>query len=239
MTRVLVALGANLGNREDTLDQCLAALARLPQTQLLARSGWYSTTPVGGPSGQSGFLNGAVLLGTTLTAQTLANESKRIETQLGRQRHVRWDARKIDIDLLLFGEQVIKTPELEIPHPRMVCRRFVIDPACEIAGEMIHPLSGWTLFALRSHWQSSPRTVSVSSPDAELAAWLSRELSQHARDQSIAQTIELVAVEAGPAMRIQLGAAKPSTGPVVHIASTDRTIILQEALAAIAAAWPE
>lgn len=238
MTRVLLALGANLGDRENTLDQCLAELAGLPQTQLLARSGWYSTTPVGGPAGQSGFLNGAVLLSTALAAQTLANELRRIETHLGRERHVRWDARRIDIDLLLYEEKILETPDLEIPHPRMVCRRFVLDPACEIAGEMIHPLSGWTLAALRSHWQNLPRTVSVCSKDSELAAWLARELSQQARDQSISPTIELVSSDQQPAMRILVGEQAYARGPFVRITATDSAVILHEALAAIAAAWP-
>jgi hypothetical protein len=121
----------------------------------------------------------------------------------------------------------------------MACRRFVLDPACEIAPEMIHPASGWTLAALRRHWQSSPRTVSVQSQNHELTAWLSQQLSHHAHNQDKGPTIELVDSNLQPAMRIIVGEQKVATGPVVHIAATDRVVILQEALAAISAAWPE
>jgi 2-amino-4-hydroxy-6-hydroxymethyldihydropteridine diphosphokinase len=239
MSRVLLALGANLGNRRTNLDLSLSALTGLPSTRLLARSGWYETAPVGGSAHQPSFLNGAVLLETTLPPQDLASELRHLETQLGRQRHERWDARTIDLDLLLYAAETITTTELQIPHPRMAFRRFVLDPACEIAGAMIHPTSGWTLAALRRHWQSSPRTVSVQSNNHELTAWLSQQLSPQTHNQSNGQTLELVDRNLQPAMKIFVGEQLVASGPVVHIAATDRDVILHEALAAIAAAWPD
>jgi hypothetical protein len=173
----------------------------------------------------------------------LAQQLRLIETQLGRQRHFRWDARNIDLDLLLYGNLSIETPDLQIPHPRMAFRRFVLVPACEIAAEMIHPTSGWTLAALRRHWQTLPRSVSVESSDRQLAAWLTTELQKHltalARDQPNSPMIELLETNRSSTMSIRLDKHSPPHGPAVCIDSTDRQIILQEALAAIAAAWTE
>jgi hypothetical protein len=125
----------------------------------------------------------------------------------------------------------------------MTFRRFVLDPACEIAGEMIHPPSGWTLVALDRHWQTEPHTISVQSTDGEQAAWLTAELQQNlkasASDQPKARTVQLVQPDDGPTMMIQLGGKATNRGPIVHIVSTDRAVILQEALAAITAAWPD
>lgn len=239
MTRVLLALGANLGERDVTLEQSLAALTRLHAARIVLRSEWLETKPVGGPSGQPGFLNGAVLLDTSLAPNDLVHQLRKIESQLGRRRFTRWDARAIDLDILLYGFRTLSTPELQIPHPRMAFRRFVLDPACQIAGQMIHPPSGWTLAALCQHWQSPPRTVKVKSIDQALADWLTAELTgRFAGAEPIAETIEFV--ESGDArMVIQLGENSDDRGPVVHIASVDPQVILQEALAAIAAAWPE
>jgi 2-amino-4-hydroxy-6-hydroxymethyldihydropteridine diphosphokinase len=243
MTRVLLAVGANLGDREATLAETLAALSRLPHAQLLSRSAWHETAPVGGPVGQPGFLNGAVLLSTSLSPHGLASELRQIETELGRERHTRWDARKIDIDLLLFGEQTSQSTDLEIPHPRMAFRRFVLDPACEIAGEMVHPPIGWALAALQRHWHVSPRSVTVQSTNSQLAAWLknelTRELAAGARDPHATEEIRLVPADHESAMVIVLDDTKATSGPVVRITATDPAVILQEALAAIHAAWPD
>jgi 2-amino-4-hydroxy-6-hydroxymethyldihydropteridine diphosphokinase len=240
---VLFAFGATLGERDTTLDVSLAALARLPKTTLIARSTWHETEPVGGPPGQPRFLNGAILLDTAIAPQSLATELRRAETQLGRRRHIRWDARNIDLDLLLYGGQSVATPDLQIPHPRMAHRRFVLDPACEIAGEMIHPPSGWTLAALRRHWHANPRTISIQSADTALASWLASQVREHleaaAHDQSRAHTVQLVRCDERPTMTIQLGGSTTNRRPVVHITATDRRVVLQESLAAITAAWPE
>lgn len=243
MPRVLLAVGANLGERRVTLDRSLSALTCLPNAHLLARSDWHETSPVGGPAHQPEFLNGAILLDTSIPPHDLAQELKQIELQLGRERHARWDARTIDLDMLLYGDQTITTVDLQIPHPRMAFRRFVLDPACEIAGETVHPLSGWTLAALRRHWQTRPHTVFVQSANRELREWLAQELVKQframAHDQPNSQTIELLESDTSPTMRIELGGNTTSNGPVVHIDSTERQTILQEALAAVTAAWPE
>lgn len=243
MTRCLLALGANLGDRAATLRQTLELIAQLPATQLLARSTWHETAPVGGPAGQASFLNGAVLLDTTLEAPKLARDLQKIETLLGRNRQIRWDARTIDIDILLFGEKRVDMADLQIPHPRMAFRQFVLAPAAEIAGDMRHPPVGWTIAALSSHWRTAPRQVALVGQNQELLKWLSDELSRKllapARYLADPKAIKLVSCDEQPALVIALDESDRITGPVARITSGDRAEILQEIMAAVQAAWPD
>jgi len=181
MTRCLLGLGSNLGDRRSMMHQATGKVLRLSGCQLLAQSRWYETVPIGGPAGQGGFLNGALLLDCAIPAEDLARALQTIESQLGRNRAVRWDARAIDIDLLLFGGEVIESPGLSVPHPRMSFRRFVLEPAAEIAGYMIDPISGWTLSRLLSYLENAPRYVAVAAEDAVIADWLASELCQELR----------------------------------------------------------
>lgn len=244
MTRSLLAVGANLGDRATTLGKTLELVAALPQTQLLARSMWHETVPVGGPEGQASFFNGAILIDTVLSPDELAVALQGIERQLGRERLVRWDARTIDIDLMLFGDQIIDTTDLQIPHPRMSFRQFMLAPAAEIAGEMVHPISGWTIAALLHHLRSAPRTMAVIADDANLKKWLESELNREfSTDPNLAATVKLVSCDAhgghDAALKIIVGAALCSAGPALRIAATDRTTIRQETIAAVRAAWPD
>ena len=178
MARCLLALGSNLGDRHEALSRATSEVAELPNSRLLARSQWHATEPIGGPGGQGAFLNGSLLLDTQLGPAELSNAVHEIERQLGRQRVVRWDARVIDIDILLYDLQELETDELTIPHPRMSFRRFVLQPACEIAGSMIHPSSGWTLAQLLRHLVRSPRYVAVTAAEPASACQLAAELCQ-------------------------------------------------------------
>ena len=95
--------------------------------------------PIGGPAGQEPFLNAAALLETSLPPAELLARLQRIELHLGRTRETRWAARTLDLDLLLYDNLVLNTPYLTLPHPRMAFRRFVLEPAAEVAPEMAHP----------------------------------------------------------------------------------------------------
>ncbi len=161
MPSSLVALGANLGDRERTLNAAIERLAALGSTQALKRSRWHETAPVGGPAGQGSFLNAAVRLETTASAEQLHQALHTIEMELGRQRLQRWEARAIDLDLLLYADQVIETPQLVVPHPRMAFRRFVLEAAVEVASDMVHPTIGWTVGRLLDHLNSSVAYVSL------------------------------------------------------------------------------
>ncbi len=147
MTVCLLGLGANLGDPQLQLDDAVRRLAGHPGIAVRAVSRWRVTTPIGGPPGQPDFLNGAVLLDTRLTVFELLRQIQGIEQALGRRRGQRWDARPIDIDILLFGQTICRRRDLQVPHPWMPVRRFVLEPAAEIAAALRHPVLGWTVAA--------------------------------------------------------------------------------------------
>lgn len=162
MPRCLIALGANLGDRKATLSEALKRLDATEGVSVVSRSAWLETPPIGGPGGQPPFLNGAAVLETTLDPQSLARRLQQIETELGRRRLVRWDARAIDLDMLLYEDVAIETPQLVVPHPRMAVRRFVLEPAKEIAGDWIHPTIGWTIEQLWRHLTSATPYLAIT-----------------------------------------------------------------------------
>lgn len=165
MAECLIALGSNLGDRSATLAAAADKLRDWPQIELLAISRWHPTAPIGGPAGQGEFLNGALRLATTLSPRALMNVLQQLQLELGRQEHQRWDARTIDLDLLLYDDLVLRDEQLEIPHPRMPFRRFVLAPAVEIAADMVHPTTGWTLDRLVRHLDQTPPYVAVTGSD--------------------------------------------------------------------------
>ena len=103
---------------------------------------------VGGPANSPNFLNGAAEVRTTLTPRELLNRLLEIERELGRVREVKWGPRLIDLDLLLYGEQIISSSELKVPHPLMAERRFVLEPLARLAPNARHPSLGTTVAEL-------------------------------------------------------------------------------------------
>lgn len=160
-TSCLIALGSNLGDRGSTLNRAVGLIAAHPEIEVEVVSRWHETQPVGGPEGQPAFLNGAARLASALSPRDLWSELQRIEQTLGRQRAVRWDARTLDLDLLLYGRLCVRSPELTIPHPRMSYRRFVLEPAAEVAAAMRHPEIGWTIHQLLEHLNRAPPYVAI------------------------------------------------------------------------------
>ncbi len=140
MVTCLIALGSNLGDRCAVLTEAIRQLAAHPDIHLLTRSAWFHTQPVGGPTGQGAFVNAAVRVETSLAPEALWEVLHGIEQQLGRERRERWAARRVDLDLLLYGERVLRTPQLTIPHPRMHERLFVLEPLAELAPHAMHPV---------------------------------------------------------------------------------------------------
>jgi 2-amino-4-hydroxy-6-hydroxymethyldihydropteridine diphosphokinase len=151
MAKCLIALGSNLGDRAAMLAAALADLDALPGTRLVSHSGHYAFHSLGGPPGQPHFLNAAALVETNLAPLALFEQLVQIETSHGRRRTERWAARTLDIDLLLYEDQVVETPSLVVPHPRMSFRHFVLRPALEVARDMIHPIIGASIGQLA--WQ--------------------------------------------------------------------------------------
>lgn len=149
------------------LDRAAERLDDLPHTRLVARSRWHETLAVGGPAGQPRFLNGAALLETALDPHRLLAQLLLIEEQFGRQRGTRWAQRPLDLDLLLYDRVSLETPQLTVPHPRMAWRRFVLEPAAEIAAEMVHPVTGWTIGRLLENLNAREKYVAVTGLAAQ------------------------------------------------------------------------
>ncbi len=140
MKHCAIALGSNLGDSLQTLETAVGTLATTPEIIVEAQSHWYRTAAVGPP--QPDYLNGCVIIQTMLTPHALLETLLTIEKQFGRVRRERWGPRTLDLDLLLFDDLVLEIPSLQIPHPRMTERAFVLVPLAEIAPNWIEPVSG-------------------------------------------------------------------------------------------------
>ena len=136
MTRALLGLGSNLGERERYLREAVGSLAGVT-----AVSSMYETEPVGGPGGQGPYLNLVVEIDTDLTPRQLLGVCHRLEAAAGRVREERWGPRTLDVDILWMEGVTMQEPDLEIPHPRMRQRNFVMVPLAEIAPDVAG--DGW------------------------------------------------------------------------------------------------
>lgn len=142
-----IALGSNLGNSQETLTAAMQVLATTPGIAVQAISSWYRTKPMGRIP-QPDYLNGCALLQVKLPPQQLLKTLLATEAKFGRVRGERWGARSIDFDLLLYEDLILDTPQLQLPHPRMNERAFVLLPLAEIAPNWIEPISGKTISQL-------------------------------------------------------------------------------------------
>lgn len=145
-TLCAIALGSNLGDSLNILESALQHLAQTPGISLLKVSRWYQTSPLG--PAQPNYLNGCALLEVRLSPQEMLVTLWAIETQFGRVRQQRWGPRTLDLDLLLYGDLVLETADLIIPHPRMAERAFVLVPLADIAPDLSDPRSGLTISSL-------------------------------------------------------------------------------------------
>ncbi|WP_313046922.1 2-amino-4-hydroxy-6-hydroxymethyldihydropteridine diphosphokinase [Atlantibacter hermannii] len=139
MTRVYIAIGSNLASPLEQVNAALAALAEIPDSQIVAVSPFYRTPPLG-PQDQPDYLNAAVALDTDLAPETLLDHTQRIELQQGRERKAhRWGPRTLDLDIMLFGDRQIATPRLTVPHYDMKNRAFMLLPLVHIAPDVCFP----------------------------------------------------------------------------------------------------
>lgn len=154
-TRVAIALGSNLGDRAAALD---AAAARLGEfLDRLTISSYRQTAPVDVPSPQPAYLNAACVGLTMLDPRTLLDRLLAIEQGLGRERPYPRAPRTLDVDLILYGDRIVDEPGLTIPHQRFRERAFVLDPLAEIAPDLVDPVTGETVAALRERVHAGQR----------------------------------------------------------------------------------
>jgi len=157
MENVFLGIGSNVGDRLGFLEKAVRQLRTIPGTKVVKVSSVYETEPVG-VKDQSYFLNAAVAAQTSISAEEFYAHIKLIEKELGRVQSVRWGPREIDIDILLFGDHVIDTSSLVVPHSEMLNRKFVLQPLAEIAPTTAHPLAHRTIEVLLTEC-SDPNVV--------------------------------------------------------------------------------
>ncbi len=157
MATAYIGLGANVGEREATIRAAVDRLRAHPHITVVAESPLIETEPVGGPAGQPPFLNGAAALETDLDPDALLEVLKGIERGLGRRPRGRWGPREIDLDLLLYGDRVVETERLTVPHERLAERRFVLEPLAAIAPDARDPVTGRTVRAMLERLREGER----------------------------------------------------------------------------------
>ncbi len=187
--QLLLSLGSNLGNREENLQQAVALLQERIGS-LVACSSLRETLPVGFCSCHS-FLNAAAVFETTLPAERLLAITQEVERELGRTHKSvdgKYADRVIDIDLLMLGTEVVETPHLTLPHPRMQERRFVLEPLAEIAPQFLHPVSGKSVAEMLDEL-NQPRISQVREASDEVLEAINALLPQ------LSQTAEALTYE--------------------------------------------
>ena len=159
--RVFLGLGSNLGGRQDFLNRAAAEIARIPGGRLIWCSSVYESDPYGTVA-QGKFLNAVAEIETPLDPAQLLGEVKRIENVVGRTPSERWGPREIDIDILIYDGLVHSGEGLEVPHPDMERRKFVLVPLREIAPDLIHPVSGMTVSEMADACRDGSRVVKTT-----------------------------------------------------------------------------
>lgn len=231
MALALLSLGSNLGDRAQTLDGACRALSALAGFREVRRSPWYETTAVGGPLGQEPFLNGAALWETSLTPIALLEHLHAVEEMHGRRREVPWGPRTLDLDLLLFDDAVLRTAELTVPHPRLSFRKFVMQGAAQVAGDMRHPVLRRTLGELWNQLQTAPRYAAFVGMTPGFRMQFVAEAAEASRARLIDPTPREV-----PAFETLLAADSPPPAQLVEFAEARRAAV-ESSLAEAGEEW--
>ncbi len=168
---VLLSLGSNLGDRFETFLHALASLEQCRDVSIANVSSVYGCKALGYTQ-QPDFLNCCVLVQTAMELVELHSVLRAIETDVGRQHRQRWHERELDIDIIVSEFECVRLPHLVVPHPHMHERRFVLQPAAEIAAEMQHPLEGKSMIELLDECKDNSRLQLY--PQSLRLEWLDR-----------------------------------------------------------------
>jgi 2-amino-4-hydroxy-6-hydroxymethyldihydropteridine diphosphokinase len=147
MKNAYIGIGSNMGDPPNNCLEAIKKIGELAGCEIVSLSSLFLTEPVG-VSDQEWYVNGVVSIKTGMSACELLNELLRIETEMGRVRVAKWGPRLIDLDLLLYGQDVIDDATIIVPHPLMHMRKFIMAPIAEIAPELMHPVIGKTMLEL-------------------------------------------------------------------------------------------
>ena len=147
MISAYIGIGSNLGEKQENCLEAVERMGKMLDCRITGRSDWYLTKPVG-VEDQDWFVNGVASLTTEISPQVLLRRVMDIEADMGRVRRERWGPRIIDLDILLFGQEIIHEKNLKVPHPLMHLRRFVLEPLAELVPDLIHPSLGLSMMEL-------------------------------------------------------------------------------------------
>jgi 2-amino-4-hydroxy-6-hydroxymethyldihydropteridine diphosphokinase len=206
-THCLISFGSNLGDRDTVVARAAQLIDRSgivapaencptsPPGGGLRTSRLFETPPIGGPGGQSPFLNAVAAFATHCSAAEVLDVLQQTEHELGRKRENRWGARSIDLDVVLHGRLCGEAPAgrrgliggrgpvgasnaLVVPHPRYTARKFVVLPACDVAADFCDPRFGWTLADLAAHLDAAPPSMALTGGDERLRQTICNRLHQ-------------------------------------------------------------
>ena len=199
-----IALGGNLRPVSETFHNALERLDNDPRVTVQRISRFYRTAPVGDDAGGE-FLNAAVEIETDLEPIPLLDLLQSIETEFGRVRAFHWRPRTLDLDLILYGEEIIDLPRLRVPHPACWYRRFVLVPMAEIAAETLHPAKKLTFDELRSRLEVRPLPVALAGSNEQRRKSLIELLSKEFPEVAMSHWKPSTSTEVLPALVIWLG----------------------------------
>ncbi|MEM8669904.1 MAG: 2-amino-4-hydroxy-6-hydroxymethyldihydropteridine diphosphokinase [Planctomycetota bacterium] len=182
----LISFGSNLGDRHALIADAAKRISVSPWVHGLQTSRLFQTPPIGGPQGQQPFLNAVAAFNTSASARQILELLQATEQELGRQRRERWDARSIDLDVILHGQLVGGGTGLIVPHPRYTARRFVLEPACDVAAHYRDPRFGWTLKQLAEHLDLGAPSLALVGGDVSTRVELCERLSAEHQIQTFA-----------------------------------------------------
>ena len=204
MPRSFLALGGNLGPVSETFQNALDRLDADPGVTVQRISRFYRTTPVGEHAGGE-FLNAAAEIETDLEPIMLLDLLQTIETEFGRNREIPWGPRTLDLDLILYGEEIIDLPRLRVPHPACWYRRFVLVPMTEIAAEELHTAKKRTFGELLSRLEVRPLPVALAGSNDHIRRSLIEYLSKEFPEVMMSNWNPSTTTEVLPALVIWLG----------------------------------